>query len=141
MSGGIDSSVAAYLLKKSGYDVTSVTMCFGIRDKERQGFSKNTVKCCGMDSIDDAQKVCAKLDIPHYVYDFSTEMKKYIIEPFIKMYSEGKTPNPCIDCNRFLKFGFLLEKAMILGFDNIATGHYAGIREINKSLYLKKSCR
>lgn len=141
MSGGVDSSVAAYLLKRSGYDVSGVTMCFGIKDSKNnnQPGKKDITKCCGMESIEDSQKVCTKLGISHYVFDFSDEMKNFIIKPFIRMYLEGKTPNPCIECNKFLKFSFLLDKAMALGFDYIATGHYAGITEINKSFYLKKA--
>ncbi len=142
MSGGVDSSVAAYLLKESGYDVTGVTMCFGISDNEKKmnnSTQRNAVKCCGIESINDAARVCSLLGINHYVYDFSSEMQKYVIKPFIKAYMEGKTPNPCIECNRFLKFDILLKKAKALGFNYLATGHYAGIIKRNNSLYLSKA--
>lgn len=142
MSGGVDSSVAAYLLKESGYDVTGVTMCFGISDGEKDfnnPTQRNAVKCCGIESINDAARVCSLIGINHYVYDFSSEMQKYVIKPFIKSYMEGKTPNPCVECNRFLKFDILLGKAKALGFNYLATGHYAGIIKRNNSLYLSKA--
>src|SRR4030042_241678 len=120
MSGGVDSSVAALLLKNEGYDVTGVTMCFGVG-------SGGEGRCCGADAVDDARKVCEKLKVPHYVFDFSGELESKVIHKFIQEYSRGRTPNPCIDCNRYLKFGGLLEKASVLGFDALATGHYAKI--------------
>jgi len=133
MSGGVDSSVAAYLLKEAGYDVTGVTMCLGVKNLD-----DSNPRCCGEDAINDAKKVCLNLGIPHYVFDFSEDMKKNIIEKFIQSYLEGKTPNPCIDCNKYLKFGILLNKAISLGFDYLATGHYAQILQKNDSYYLKK---
>jgi len=142
MSGGVDSSVAAYLLKKSGYEVTGVTMCLGISDNEKnlENPGQNIIsKCCGMDSIKDAADVCSLLGINHYVYDFSVHMQEFIIKPFIESYLKGRTPNPCIECNRFLKFGILLEKAKVLGFDYIATGHYAGIVKVNGLPFLARA--
>jgi tRNA-uridine 2-sulfurtransferase len=133
MSGGVDSSVAAYLLKKSGYDVTGVTMCLGVKNDPcgKPG-------CCGENAINDAKDVCIKLDIPHHVFDFSNEMQKNVIEKFVRSYLEGLTPNPCIDCNMVLKFKILLNKALGLGFDYLATGHYADIAFIDGKYFLKK---
>jgi len=134
MSGGVDSSVAAYLLKKDGFDVTGVTMCLGVRE-----FDTKKPTCCGPQAVEDAKKVCTKLGIPHYVMDFSEELEKRVIERFVSEYANGRTPNPCVDCNRSLKFGILLEKAIGLGFDFLATGHYAGIEKKNKTYRLKKA--
>jgi tRNA-specific 2-thiouridylase len=133
MSWGVDSSVAAYLLKQSGYDVTGATMCLGINSEESE-----KPGCCGENAINDARDVCTKLEIPHYVFDFSKEMQKNVIEKFINSYLEGLTPNPCIDCNMTLKFKILLDKAMGLGFDYLATGHYADIAIIDGRYFLKK---
>ena len=132
MSGGVDSSVAAYLLKRDGYDVVGVTMCLGIKRDD-------SAACCGAQAIDDAKRVCDKLEVPHYVLDFSKEMKEMVIEPFIQSYLGGLTPNPCVDCNRYLKFDILLHKVFSLGFDFLATGHYAGILDKNGDCFLIKS--
>ena len=131
MSGGVDSSVAAMLLKNEGYDVSGVTMCFGIRDEG------DKVRCCGPDAVDDAKTVCDRLKIPHYVFDYADQLEEMVIAKFIGEYMKGRTPNPCVDCNRYLKFGTLLEKAKVLGFDFLATGHYAAI-EKNSAGYLLK---
>jgi tRNA-specific 2-thiouridylase len=123
MSGGVDSSVAAFLLKEAGYAVTGVTMCLGIRE------DGDRTRCCGLDAIDDAKHVCDQLQIPHFVFDYALEMEERIINKFVAEYQRGRTPNPCIDCNRYLKFGTLLNKARGLGFDYLATGHYARIEK------------
>lgn len=133
MSGGVDSSVAAYLLKKQGYEVAGVTMCFGIKE-----FGRKKPACCGSESIEDAKKVCLKLRIPHYVLDFSGHLEKEIIDKFISEYTNGRTPNPCVDCNKSLKFDVLLKKAFSLGFDYLATGHYARIAHKGKDVFLKR---
>lgn len=133
MSGGVDSSVAAYLLKDAGFEVVGVTMCLGVKSGAEDG-----PRCCGEDAIGDAKNVCTKLDIPHHIFDFSKEMQLNVIDKFIKSYLEGQTPNPCIDCNRVLKFGILLNKALSLGFDFLATGHYGEISDINGKYLLKK---
>ena len=131
MSGGVDSSVAALLLKNEGYDVSGVTMCFGI------AVEGDSAKCCGADAIDDAKRVCDRLKIPHYVFDYAKELEDKVIAKFISEYKKGRTPNPCVECNRDLKFGSLLEKATTLGFNFLATGHYAAI-EKNKNYYCLK---
>ena len=130
VSGGVDSSVAASLLKEAGYDVTGVTMCLGIRQEGEDA------RCCGPDAIDDAKHVCNQLQIPHFVFDYSAEMEERIINKFVAEYSRGRTPNPCIDCNRYLKFGSLLAKAKIMGFDYLATGHYACIEKRQEAWHL-----
>jgi len=124
MSGGVDSSVAAYLLKKKGYEVTGVTMCFGIKDNKA-----GKASCCGEKAIEDAKSVARILKIPHYVFDFSKDLKKNVIDKFVSEYTKGRTPNPCAECNRMLKFDILLKKAILLGFDFLATGHYAKIEK------------
>ncbi len=134
MSGGVDSSVAAYLLKKAGYDVVGVTMCFGVQPPENDN---SKPRCCGADAIIDAKKVCRILGLKHYVFDFSGYLKERIIEKFIQSYLNGRTPNPCIDCNQQLKFDILLNKALGLGFDFLATGHYAKIIQKSGVFYLK----
>jgi tRNA-uridine 2-sulfurtransferase len=123
MSGGVDSSVAAMLLKEEGYDVSGVTMCLGITAKG------DAAKCCGSSAIDDAKIVCDRLKIPHYVFDYAAQIEDKVIAKFVSEYKRGRTPNPCVDCNRHLKFGSLLDKALVLGFDFLATGHYAAIKE------------
>lgn len=130
MSGGVDSSVAALLLKEAGYDVTGVTMCLGIRE------DGESTRCCGLDGIDDAKHVCDQLQIPHFVFDFAKEMEKCVISKFTAEYQRGRTPNPCIDCNRYLKFGALLDKTRGIGFDYLATGHYACIEKRGESWHL-----
>jgi tRNA-specific 2-thiouridylase len=130
MSGGVDSSVAALLLKEIGYDVTGVTMCLGIRE------DGDRTRCCGLDAIDDAKHVCNQLQIPHFVFDFANEMEERVINKFTAEYQRGRTPNPCIDCNRYLKFGILLDKARGIGFDYLATGHYARIEKRGESWHL-----
>ncbi len=132
MSGGVDSSVAALLLKEAGYAVTGVTMCLGIR---REG---DRASCCGGDAIEDAKRVCGQLEIPHFVFDFALLMEELVISKFTSEYLNGRTPNPCVDCNRYLKFGSLLQKALAMGFDFLATGHYAIIERMGDSWRLKR---
>lgn len=132
MSGGVDSSVAALLLKEAGFSVVGLTMCLGIKSDD------GGRRCCGPESISDAKKVCRALDIKHYVMDFSKELEDKIISKFLAKYFKGQTPNPCVDCNKFIKFGVLLEKAKALGFNYLATGHYAKITKAKDQLLLKK---
>ena len=128
MSGGVDSSVAAVLLKNQGYEVIGATMKL----------------CCESDekvAIEDAKNICEQLGIEHHVFDFSKEFKKYVIDDFISSYESAKTPNPCVECNKYLKFNYFYNKAQELGCKYIATGHYAKIefsKEYNKYV-LKKS--
>ena len=119
MSGGVDSSVAAVLLKNMGYDVIGVTM--KLVDDEENG------ACCNLDSTLDAKRVCDFLEIPHYTLNLKKEFKKYVIDNFVESYANLKTPNPCIECNKYLKFGAMYKKALELECDYVATGHYAKI--------------
>lgn len=122
MSGGVDSAVAALLLKQAGHDVVGATMCFGL-----EAGPGSPAICCGTDAVGDARAVCDRIGIAHHVFDYSAEFQQRVIGRFVAEHTRGRTPNPCVDCNRFLKFGSLLEKALALGFDRFATGHYAGI--------------
>lgn len=132
MSGGVDSSVAALLLKKEGYHVSGVTMCLGIAAEG------DSARCCGADAIDDARRVCDQLAIPHYVLDYAAQLEKQVIAKFISEYQNGRTPNPCVECNRHLKFSNLLTKTLGLGFDYLATGHYAAIEKNEDHFALKR---
>ncbi len=123
MSGGVDSSVAAYLLKEQGYDVVGVTMKVWPQDC----VSRAEDKCCGPQAVADARGVAHALDIPHYVVDEANEFEKMVIDYFTSEYKAGRTPNPCVMCNEKLKFGNLLTKAKALGASHVATGHYARI--------------
>ncbi len=131
MSGGVDSSVAALLLKNEGYDVSGVTMCLGIA-------TEDDAKCCGASAIDDAKRVCDRLKIHHYVLDYASQLENKVIANFISEYKKGRTPNPCVECNRHLKFGTLLGKALMLDFDFLATGHYAAIEKNENGYYLSR---
>ena len=124
MSGGVDSSVAAFLTKDMGYDATGITL--KLFDNEDIG-EKREKTCCSLDDIDDARRVCLKLGIPYYVYNFKDSFKENVIDRFIRAYENGTTPNPCIDCNRFIKFEKLIRRAEELDFDCVVTGHYSTI--------------
>lgn len=124
MSGGVDSSVAALLLVERGFEVAGVTMYFGLSASEK--------------SIEDATSVCKKLGIPHHVLDYSHHLEAIVVQDFINQYRQGKTPNPCVVCNRYLKFGKLLNYAKDNGFDYLATGHYARIEEHGGKYFLKR---
>lgn len=126
MSGGVDSSVAAYLLKEQGYDVIGVTMQIWQEDKE---YEEREGGCCSLSAVDDARRVAQKLDIPFYVLNFRDSFKRNVIDYFVDEYIQGRTPNPCIACNKYLKFDELLQKAKGIGADYVATGHYAKIEE------------
>lgn len=127
MSGGVDSSVAAALLLEQGYRVIGVTMKTYAFD-EVGGNIGNETSCCGLDAINDARMVAAKLGIPHYVLDFTEQFRREVINNFIEEYIHGRTPNPCVICNREIKWGELIQKAEALGADFLATGHYARVR-------------
>lgn len=138
MSGGVDSSVAAYLTQKNGFEATGITL--KLFDNEDIG-EKREKTCCSLDDIDDARSVCYKIGIPYYVYNFKDSFKDTVIKRFINAYENGATPNPCIDCNRFIKFEKLLRRAEELDFDYVVTGHYSIIEydEGSKRYLLKKS--
>ena len=123
MSGGVDSSVAAYLMKQRGYDCTGVTL--RLFDKDEPDTGEKT--CCSESDVEDARSVCRRLGIPYYVYNFKDRFEETVITRFIRAYENGCTPNPCIDCNRFIKFEKLLLRAEELGFDCVVTGHYATV--------------
>ncbi|MFH0917691.1 MAG: tRNA 2-thiouridine(34) synthase MnmA [Candidatus Omnitrophota bacterium] len=134
MSGGVDSSVAAALLKKQGYEVIGLTMCFNLAEKNGQKPS-----CCGLTGIEDARRVCQKLGIRHYVLNFDKYFYQEVIQNFYQEYLSGRTPNPCVRCNQFIKFGILLKKAINLGAQFLATGHYARIVKSPQGYLLKKA--
>lgn len=138
MSGGVDSSVAAWLLKEQGYDVIGVTMQIW-QDEEPEVLEENG-GCCGLSAVDDARRVAERLEIPFYVMNFKKEFKENVIDYFVREYIEGKTPNPCIACNRFVKWESLLKRSMDIGADYIATGHYARIEKLADGRFtLRKS--
>lgn len=133
MSGGVDSSVAAYLLKEQGYDVIGVTMHIWQDDDDYNQTEEG--KCCGITAVDDARRVANALDIPYYVMNFKDDFKKNVIDYFVSEYERGYTPNPCIACNRYVKWESLLEKSLAIGADYIATGHYARITQLENGRY------
>lgn len=140
MSGGVDSSVAAALLKENGYDVTGVTLQIWPEVNKRDN-NKSESGCCSLAAVNDARRVADILGIPYYVLNFKEIFEKKVIGNFISEYNNGRTPNPCIVCNNEIKFGALLDKAATFGMDYIATGHYASISfdtELRRFL-LKKS--
>ena len=118
MSGGVDSSAAAVMLKEQGYEVCGATM--HLFDNETAGI-ENSRTCCSLTDVEDARNVCFMLDIPHYVFNYKDIFKKQVIDRFIKTYENGGTPNPCIDCNKYLKFNELERRMKELEYDYVAT--------------------
>lgn len=137
MSGGVDSSVAACLLKEQGYEVIGVTMQLwrdGEAEREENG------GCCGLSAVEDARRVAQCLEIPHYVMDFRREFKSCVTDYFVEEYLRGRTPNPCIACNRYVKWEALLQRSLKIGADYIATGHYARVERLsNGRMALRQS--
>ena len=126
MSGGVDSSVAAALLQEQGYQVVGATFkLFGGSQADGRNVGSRT--CCSLDDVIDARRVAQRLGFEHYVFNFSARFQQDVIRRFAASYARGETPNPCIDCNRFVKFNLLLERAKMLEIDHIATGHYARV--------------
>ncbi|NLW17807.1 MAG: tRNA 2-thiouridine(34) synthase MnmA [Firmicutes bacterium] len=135
MSGGVDSSVAAVLLQEQGYEVCGATMRLWASEEA----DAKAGGCCSLASVEDARRVAQRLDIPFYVLNFRDAFREQVVEEFIAEYQAGRTPNPCIACNRYMKFDLFLQKALALGFDFIATGHYAkrGYDEATGRYYLE----
>jgi tRNA-specific 2-thiouridylase len=129
LSGGVDSSVATYLLKKEGWDVIGFTLKFYPEEN----------RCCDLESLYQAKMLCYKLDIPHYVIDVKDLFRKKIINYFINSYLKGLTPNPCAFCNRLIKFGYFFEKIKSLGIDYLATGHYVKTEKTKEDIFLKRA--
>ena len=138
MSGGVDSSAAAWLLKQEGYDVIGVTM--EIWQNEDMLSVEENGGCCGLTAVEDARRVAETIGIPHYVMNFRKDFQKHVIDYFIDAYTHGRTPNPCIACNRYVKWEALLRRSLEIGADYIATGHYARIVQLPNGRYaVKKS--
>lgn len=127
MSGGVDSTVAALLLKQQGYDVIGVTM--KTWDDPSEDYAERLGGCCSLSSVEDARRAADRLGIPFYVLNFKAPFKEHVIDYFVAEYEDGRTPNPCIACNKHIKFDLLLRKAHELGAEYVATGHYARIEQ------------
>lgn len=130
MSGGVDSSVAAYLVQQAGFDCVGATMKL---------FNGADNRCCSLSDINDARDVAYRLGMPYYVFNFSADFEERVIRTFINTYRRGATPNPCIDCNRGLKFERLLLRALQIGAAYVATGHYARVEKAGGRFLLKKA--
>lgn len=135
MSGGVDSSVAAALLMEQGYAVSGVTLRLYDGEEYEAGLTKT---CCSLNDVEDARSVCTRLGLRHYVFNFKDRFQAAVIDKFISEYQCGRTPNPCIDCNRFIKFSEMLTRAELLDMDHIATGHYARISRSGARYLLAK---
>jgi tRNA-uridine 2-sulfurtransferase len=143
MSGGVDSAVAAALLKKKGYEVIGMTMCFSSAGGSSSGGNLDgpagkRPNCCGIQGIEDARRVAHALGLRHYVVNMQKALEEKVIKDFCLEYTQGRTPNPCVRCNQYIKFDALLKKALALDADFLATGHYAKVAE-SKGFFLKKA--
>jgi len=127
MSGGVDSSVAAALLQAQGHHVVGVTLQQWPRDDSEEASRHGG--CCSLNAVEDARRVASLLDIPYYCWNLEREFGERVIEPFHRDYLEGRTPNPCVRCNAFVRFDLMLSRVLELGFDRLATGHYARVVE------------
>ena len=136
MSGGVDSSVAALLLQEQGYECIGCHMKLHTAEGDSEAAERG---CCSLDDAEDARSVAFRLGMPFYVFNLADCFQENVIDPFVRSYERGWTPNPCIDCNRFLKFEKLYERAQALSCDYIATGHYARITETGGEYYLRKA--
>ena len=125
LSGGVDSSVAAALLREQGHDVVGVTLQQWPRDDENEAAKHGG--CCSMSAVEDARRVANLLDIPYFVWNLEREFAERVIKPFHNAYVEGRTPNPCLRCNQFVRFDLMLNRVLQLGFEAMATGHYARV--------------
>lgn len=139
MSGGVDSSVAAYLLQQQGYDVVGVTMQIW-QDEDIEEQQENG-GCCGLSAVDDARRIANGLGIPYYVMNFKEDFKTSVIDYFVEEYKNGRTPNPCIACNRYVKWESLLTRSLAIGADYIATGHYAKVVQLDNGRYALKQSK
>ena len=150
MSGGVDSSVAALLLKEQGYEVIGVTMqiwqderseaqqncaCSASGERQSADDGREDTGCCGLSAVEDARRVADHLGIPYYVMNFKREFRQYVMDYFVEEYLHGRTPNPCIACNRYVKWEALLNKSLAIGADYIATGHYARIDRLENGRF------
>ena len=127
MSGGVDSSVAAYLMQQAGYACMGATM--RLYENEDAGLPRGST-CCALDDVEDARRVACTLGMPHYVFNYKDAFHEQVMARFAAAYQRGATPNPCLDCNRYLKFGLLESRARALGCEVLATGHYARIEQL-----------
>jgi len=134
MSGGVDSAVAVALLQRQGDEVIGITMCFNLPD-----YPKKRPSCCGLQGIEDARRVAHKLGIRHYVLNTQKVLQERVIKDFCQEYIRGRTPNPCVRCNQYIKFDYLLKKALSLDAKFLATGHYARILKTEAGYQLKKA--
>jgi tRNA-specific 2-thiouridylase len=125
LSGGVDSSVAALLLQRQGHEVVGITLQQWPRGAEAE--TERHGGCCSLSAVEDARRVASQLDIPYYVWNLEREFGERVIQPFHQAYLEGKTPNPCLRCNAFVRFDLMLRRVLDLGFDGLATGHYARV--------------
>lgn len=138
LSGGVDSAVAAYLLKQQGHDLVGVFMRFWHEPNNSNCTKCVENKCCSRDSLIKIKKICLLLNIPLLIFNFESDFKKSVVDKFIKYYQLGKTPNPCVWCNEEIKFKLFLKEAKKHGMEKIATGHYAGIKEIDGHYYIQR---